>query len=91
MRMVWLVALTAAIVMPTASAERLLIDQVRETQQSSSVPIRSGRTMEQVRDKRGEPDEIAGPVGEPPITRWMYDDMIVYFEHERVIHAVVQR
>ena len=30
-------------------------------------------------------------VGEPPITRWEYRNMIVYFEYDRVIHAVMKR
>jgi hypothetical protein len=28
-------------------------------------------------------------VGDPPITRWVYDRFTVYFENDRVIHSVV--
>jgi hypothetical protein len=49
----------------------------------------SGMLMEQVVQRYGEPQQRLGPVGEPPISHWVYDGFIVYFEHQRVIHAVV--
>lgn len=49
-----------------------------------------GTSMESVRGQHGEPAETIGPVGEPPITRWIYQDYTVYFEHNRVIHSVVR-
>jgi len=48
-----------------------------------------GQTMEQVRAQLGAPDERVPAVGEPPISRWIYDDFTVYFEHDRVIHSVI--
>jgi hypothetical protein len=33
---------------------------------------------------------MAGPVGEPPITRWDYDKFVVVFEYNRVIHSVTK-
>ena len=47
-----------------------------------------GMTMEQVEAKFGPPRERLPSVGEPPITRWVYDDFTVYFEYEYVIDAV---
>ena len=29
-----------------------------------------------------------GPVGEPPITEWVYGSFRVYFEHEIVLHSI---
>lgn len=48
-----------------------------------------GMTMAQVRSQFGEPAQTLDAVGEPPITRWVYEDYTVYFEHEYVLHAVV--
>lgn len=50
-----------------------------------------GSTKQTVRDKLGSPERVVGPVGEPPITRWVYDDFTVYFEHDRVLHSVASR
>lgn len=44
--------------------------------------------MDKVRERFGEPQRTRPPVGEPPITRWDYPRFVVYFEHQRVIHAV---
>ncbi len=52
---------------------------------------RSGQSMEKVRESFGEPEQQAPAIGEPPITRWVYKDFTVYFEHDRVIHSVKHR
>lgn len=54
---------------------------------SANVPHR-GMSMAQVRRTWGSPTSQLGAVGEPPITRWIYDGFTVYFEHRAVIHAV---
>jgi hypothetical protein len=54
------------------------------------VPER-GMTMEDVSAKFGNPLQIKPPVGDPPITRWVYDRFTVHFEHNYVIHTVVHR
>jgi hypothetical protein len=48
-----------------------------------------GMTMSQVASKFGEPVTKVPAVGKPPISRWEYPGFIVYFEHEHVIHSVV--
>ena len=50
-----------------------------------------GASMTTVRSRLGQPGRRVGPVGEPPITRWVYDRFTVYFEHDRVLHAVKNR
>ncbi len=50
-----------------------------------------GMSMETVKNRFGEPQETHPAVGEPPIMRWVYTDFTVYFEHNRVIHAVSRR
>ncbi len=48
-----------------------------------------GLTMEEVSKQFGKPKEIKPPVGNPPITRWVYDKFTVHFEQNYVIHTVV--
>ena len=64
-----------------------------ESAQSASAVARPahGMVMEQVLQQFGEPQQRLGPVGEPPISHWVYGDFIVYFEHQHVIHSVVPR
>jgi len=69
------------------SADVLLIEKVRE-RMLRDLPV-NGLTMVEVEARYGEPDERIGPVGEPPITRWVYSDYSVYFEHRVVIESVL--
>lgn len=48
-----------------------------------------GMNKSQVRQRFGAPKSKTPAVGEPPISRWVYDDYTVVFEHEYVLHAVV--
>jgi hypothetical protein len=50
-----------------------------------------GMTTERVEQKFGAPESKVAPVGDPPISRWEYPGYIVYFEYDRVIHAVARR
>ena len=50
-----------------------------------------GMTQASVEANFGAPQKTVAPVGDPPITRWEYPDFIVYFEYDRVIHAVTKR
>ena len=50
-----------------------------------------GMTQASVESKYGSPVSTRAAVGEPPITRWEYQDFIVYFEYDKVIHAVMKR
>ncbi len=53
-----------------------------------TMPTR-GMNMTLVRKHFGQPEKIVNPVGDPPISRWIYDGFIVYFERNHVIHAIV--
>lgn len=53
-------------------------------------PVR-GMTQDRVQAEFGSPSSRQGPVGDPPITRWDYPGFAVFFEHDRVIHAVTKR
>ena len=82
-------ALALALTALPVRGEVLLIDAIAD-EAAVQTPSR-GSSMDAVRSRYGEPDEIHAAVGEPPITRWMYPEFTVYFEHEHVIHAVVRR
>ena len=48
--------------------------------------------MKQVKNRYGKPLKVIMPKGHfskhrPPITRWIYDNYIVYFEKNLVIHS----
>ena len=51
----------------------------------------NGMSMDQVSQRFGEPKEKVGAVGDPPISRWVYDGYTVFFEHDLVLHAVIHR
>ena len=48
-------------------------------------------TMDEVKNQFGPPLEVYEPVGDPPITRWVYEKFVVHFEHQYVIEAVVKK
>lgn len=84
----------AAATMSPAHADVLLIERV-ESEQAVPLPAR-GSTMAQVEARFGAPTEKRAPVGgykpqHPPITRWVYPEFSVYFEHDKVVDAVVNR
>lgn len=51
---------------------------------------RRGMTQDKVQNELGRPVEIVPAVGQPPITRWVYDDRIVFFEYSTVLHVVAK-
>jgi hypothetical protein len=67
----------------------LIIDRIQNSQ-SVNVPQRS-ITMNQVISEFGEPILKKGPIGEPPITVWKYDNFSVYFEKSWVINSVINK
>jgi hypothetical protein len=51
---------------------------------------RRGMTQDKVQNELGRPGEIVPAVGQPPISRWIYNDRVVYFEYSSVIHVVAK-
>lgn len=47
-----------------------------------------GMTQDAVEANYGAPANARAPVGDPPITRWEYANFVVFFEYDKVIHAV---
>lgn len=72
-------------------ADTLLLDGIDMDAQTASSRPRAGMSMTAVESSFGAPVERRAAIGEPPITRWDYPQFSVYFEHDRVIHAVARR
>jgi hypothetical protein len=72
----------------TALAETLVVDDQVTLRDSSVERPKRGSTMADVEKHFGAPVEKHATVGQPPITRWDYAGFAVFFEHDRVIHAV---
>jgi len=73
----------------TAQADTLKMDGM-SAGSADARPTR-GMTQTNVQSKFGSPVNVRAPIGEPPITRWEYKDFVVFFEYDRVIHAVAKR
>jgi hypothetical protein len=86
------VGLTALIIGAHAGAARsetvVIDDQVSVIPSDLARPA-PGMTMQKVEEKFGAPTERHPAVGTPAITRWDYQNFSVFFENDRVIHAVV--
>lgn len=83
-----LLALGPGSLSTSAGADTLLMESVNASAGTVSRPAH-GSTMDAVLQRFGEPNQRSGPVGDPPISNWIYPDFVVYFEYDRVIHAVV--
>ena len=75
--------------MASASADTLDTSGISAGEDGSR-PVR-GTTQAQVEAKYGSPVSKKAAVGDPPISSWEYADFTVYFEYDRVIHAVLKR
>ena len=78
--------------MAAHAGDSLLIHRVQQ-EQGMNLPTR-GMTMAQVENRFGAPQRKLQPRGgdtrkHPVINRWDYSTFIVYFEHDHVIHSVL--
>jgi hypothetical protein len=91
LRFGFLLPLVLGLAIPAAGAigDTLLMESMQSA--SAVARPRSGVTMDRVIQDFGEPQQRLGPVGDPPISHWVYPEFVVYFEYDRVIHAVVPR
>ncbi|HUQ52351.1 MAG TPA: phosphodiesterase [Gammaproteobacteria bacterium] len=81
---------------PCALADTLLIDGIDVDKQSVDARPKPGMSMTAVESTYGAPAQRHAAVGgaavqQPPITRWDYPSFSVYFENDRVIHAVARK
>ena len=73
-----------------AHADTVKLDGATAMTADDGRPSR-GMTQQRVQAKYGQPQSTKSPVGDPPITRWEYQDFVVFFEYDKVIHAVLKR
>jgi hypothetical protein len=73
-----------------AQADVLLLDGIEIDQSSATERPKAGTSMDRVESAYGAPSQKHAAVGNPPITRWDYPGFSVYFEHDKVIHAVAR-
>lgn len=78
---------SALLLQPAVAGDQLTIPGHVASSDKQVMPKR-GLKMDDVLARFGEPDERFGPVGEPPITEWVYGSFRVYFEHEIVLHSI---
>ena len=80
--------------LPAANADVLLLDAISNAPQNTMTGLprpTNGQSMQTVRARFGDPRQELPQVGDPPITRWVYDGYTVYFEFDKVITSVVHR
>jgi len=84
-----LIALSFTLLLSGIAQAEVDSDAITEQQSGNigAMPSR-GMTMTTVKQLFGEPDRRHPAVGKPPISRWQYDGMMVYFDSEYVIHSV---
>ena len=73
----------------TAAADVLLIQEVRQAS-TMNLPA-NGLSMNEVESRFGSPQQKLAAIGNPPITRWVYDHWSVYFEYDRVLYTVLNK
>ena len=69
-----------------ASAETVKMSGISAGEDGSR-PTR-GMTAARVESKFGSPASRKAAVGDPPISRWEYPTMTVYFEYDRVLSLI---
>ncbi len=84
-----ILTLSALLLSGIGSADTLRMDAA-VTGGDNNRPNR-GMTATNVETRFGMPQAKLAAVGDPPITRWEYPEFVVFFEYDRVIHAVRKR
>jgi len=90
MKLARLLAPALMLVASLAAAQNLTTAPVEKPAVLPDTPAR-GSTMTQVESRFGAPATRPAAVGDPPITRWDYPQFSVFFEYDKVLHAVIAR
>lgn len=91
-----LIAITTTLVLGAATvvpvqADEVAVPVMNQADRSTAQNLpQNGQTQDAVRARLGAPQNITGPVGDPPISTWEYPEFIVYFEGQNVIHTVLK-
>lgn len=95
MKRLWITLFSLFLIAPVvASADTLLIDKINQAPPNVTGGMLRptlGMTMDEVEQQFGAPSNKYAPVGNPPITRWVYPDFAVYFEYQTVLTSVINR
>ena len=86
--------LMGSVIVLALSFQSVYAETLQMPSNSSSVSVEippRGMTMTNVEEHFGEPESKNEPIGDPPITVWQYSNYTVYFEHQHVIHTVVNK
>ena len=87
-----ILALCLSMAVTSVNADTLLIDAITKAPPNTPSGLlrpSNGQSMQEVSARFGEPKEKLPPVGNPPITRWIYEKFTVYFEHNSVVNSAV--
>ena len=82
--------IAGALLAGPAAADTLVMDKVSSDRSAQADRPARGMRMARVENAFGTPVERIAAVGEPPITRWVYANYVVFFEHDRVLHTVTK-
>ena len=87
------IALTLVIAVAASAGAQNLDMRAADRSATFDAPGKPTRGMTQTRVEAnfGAPQNRRAPVGDPPITRWEYAEFVVFFEYDKVIHAVSRR
>lgn len=85
------VFLAAAGVSSSLQADTLIIPVGQQASEAAAIQRpKTGALRAEVAEQFGEPLRKNAAKGSPPISSWEYQDFVVYFEHDHVIHAVLK-
>ncbi|MDX1460084.1 MAG: hypothetical protein R3348_03425 [Xanthomonadales bacterium] len=70
-----------------AVADVLILDEVRQVERMD-LP-ENGKSKGEIESRFGSPEQKHAAVGDPPITRWDYENYSVYFEYDLVLFSVL--
>ena len=76
----------------SAQADTLEVSVSKQSPEMQSISRpHNGMDKSSVEQVFGAPQAVNGPVGEPPISNWVYDQFTVYFEGNTVLHSVLRK
>ncbi|TQV81341.1 hypothetical protein FKG94_09630 [Exilibacterium tricleocarpae] len=84
-----LAAILAGSAAVTAETIEIPVGQQAQEKWSLDRPVK-GMNKQQVEALFGRPQVWNDPTGDPPISSWVYNEFVVYFEYEHVIHTVLK-
>jgi len=87
-----ILAMSLSLTVCAVSSDTLLIDAISKAPANSASGLLrpdNGESMDMVHARFGNPIEELSAIGNPPITRWVYNGFTVYFEYDRVVSSAV--